>query len=200
MLTNHLLGLLYDPKAEWAVIRDRNYTTLKVFTGHTLILALIPAIAGFIGTTQIGWEIGGGDPVKLTAASGYRIAFLYYLAMLFAVSVVGTTIHWMSKTYGAEQTLPQCMVLAAYSASPLFIIGIVEVYPILWLNLLLALPALGYTTYIFYTGVPIMMNINQERGFLFSSAVLGFGLVALVAMLAVTALLWGAGLAPVFTN
>ncbi|MHC4109302.1 MAG: hypothetical protein ACYSTY_14580 [Planctomycetota bacterium] len=48
--------------------------------------------------------------------------------------------------------------------------------------------------------MPIMMEIPRERGFLFSSAMLAFGLVTLVAMLAVTVLLWGAGFAPSFTS
>ena len=70
----------------------------------------------------------------------------------------------------------------------------------LWLNLVVGLPALAFTTYIFFTGVPIMMEIPEERGFLFSSAMLAFGLVTLVSMLAVTALLWGTGFAPSFTS
>ena len=48
--------------------------------------------------------------------------------------------------------------------------------------------------------VPIMMGISEDRGFLFSSAVLGVGLVAFVAMLAITAILWGMGLEPQFTR
>jgi hypothetical protein len=45
-----------------------------------------------------------------------------------------------------------------------------------------------------------MMDISKERGFLFSSAVITFGLVALVAMLANTVMLWGMGFAPEFTR
>ena len=74
-----------------------------------------------------------------------------------------------------------------------------RVYPVLWLNMLMGLPALAYTVYLLYSGLPIMMEIPTERGFLYSSAVLAVGLVALVAMLAMTALLWGMGLQPVFT-
>ena len=70
--------------------------------------------------------------------------------------------------------------------------------PILWLNLLVGLPVLGYTVYIFYTGVPEMMEIPEERGFLFSSAVMAFGLVALVALLAISVLLWSSGFGPSF--
>ncbi|NIU11195.1 MAG: hypothetical protein GWN81_20645, partial [Phycisphaerae bacterium] len=58
----------------------------------------------------------------------------------------------------------------------------------------------AYTVYLLYSGVPIMMGISQERGFLFSSALVTFGLVAFVAMLAITVILWGFGLAPEFTQ
>jgi hypothetical protein len=70
----------------------------------------------------------------------------------------------------------------------------------LWLNLVIGIPILGYTVYLFYAGVPIMMEIPKERGFLFSSAVVAFGLVALVALLAVTVILWGMGFEPVITH
>jgi hypothetical protein len=66
--------------------------------------------------------------------------------------------------------------------------------------MLMGLPALAYTVYLLYTGLPIMMEIPTERGFLYSSAVLAVGLIALVAMLGMTALLWGMGLQPIFTN
>jgi hypothetical protein len=52
----------------------------------------------------------------------------------------------------------------------------------IWLNFVLGLPALAYMVYLLYTGVPVMMEIFEERGFLFSSAVLAvtsnYGLVA----------------------
>ena len=74
-----------------------------------------------------------------------------------------------------------------------------QLQPILWLNLLVGLPVLGYTVFLFYTGVPIMMEIPAERGFLFASAVMAFGLVALVALLVISVLLWSSGFGPSFT-
>lgn len=200
MVAGHIWGLFANPRAEWRTIHERDYSIAQCYAGHTLLLALIPAVSGFIGTTQIGWQIGAGDPVKLTTQSALVIAILYYFAMLVAVASVGWAIHWMSRTYGSEQALSQCIVLASYTATPLFLIGIMELYPIMWLNLVLGLPVLAYTIYLFYSGVPIMMEISQERGFLFSSAVLAFGLVALVALLAATVFLWGMGIGPAFTR
>jgi hypothetical protein len=106
----------------------------------------------------------------------------------------------MGQTYGAKQPLARCLVLAAYIPIPLFLVGIVQIYPVLWFNLIVGIPAATYTVFLLYTGIPVMMEIPPERGFLFSSAVLAFGLVGLVGMLAATVILWGFGLGPVFTN
>lgn len=200
MVVKHILGLFTNPKQEWVHLRDEPCTVGKCFATHTVFLAAIPAICGFIGTSQIGWQIGAGDPIKLTTSSASTIAVLYYLAMLVAVFSVGALIQWMGKTYEADRPLSTAIVLASYTATPLFLIGVFQLYPILWLNMVLGLPALAYTVYLLYTGVPIMMQISEERGFLFSSAVLAVGLVMLVGMLATTVILWGYGFEPQFTS
>lgn len=200
MFLRHLIGLLVNPRGEWRLIRDREYGVGACLGGHTLLLALIPAVSGFIGTTRIGWRIGAGGPVMLTTESAARISILYYLAMIAAAVSVGWMIRWMSQTYGSRPSFAQCLVLASYTATPLFLIGIMQLYPVLWLNMIIGLFALALTIRIFFAGVPVMMDIPEERAFLFASAVMAFGLVTLVAMLAVTVLLWGAGFAPVFTR
>jgi hypothetical protein len=200
MALSYVIKLFINPKEGWSAIHAREYSVAGILFGHTLIFALIPAVAGYFGTTRVGWQVAGGELVRLTAASAGNIAVLYYLAMLAGVGTVGWAIHWMGRTYGASQPIGQCIALASFTATPLFLIGVLQAYPVLWLNLVVGLPALAFTTYLFFTGVPIMMEIPEERGFLFSSAMLAFGLVTLVSMLAVTALLWGTGFAPSFTS
>lgn len=200
MVLQHIWGLLIRPERQWHTIRAQQCTITRCYCSHVLILAALPAIAGFIGTTQIGWQIGMREVVKLTVPSAAAIAVLSYVTILVAVFSIGWLIHWMGQTYGARQPLSQCIALAAYTATPLFLVGILWVYPVLWFNLLVGLPALAYSVYLLYVGVPIMMNVSPERGFLFSSAVLAVGLVTLVAVLAITAILWGSGFEPVFTS
>jgi hypothetical protein len=200
MLINHVLGLLLNPKAEWQSIKREEKSIIQCYLELILILALIPPFAGFYGTTEIGWQIGWEQPVKLTSASALLIAVLYYVVILIAIFVVGKAIHWMATTYGSTPSLAACVRLAAFTATPLLLIGVVQFYPVLWVNFVVGLAALAYTVYLLYTGVPIMMDISKERGFLFSSAVITFGLVALVAMLAITVMLWGMGFAPEFTR
>lgn len=200
MLLQHVWGLFAHPEEEWKAIRKENCSIGRCYCSHILFLAAIPPVAGFIGSTQIGWQIGAGPAVKLTVESALGISILYYLTILVAVFTIGKMIHWMGQTYGAKQELSQCIGLAAYTATPLLLVGVMGLYPVLWLNFIIGLPALAYTVYLLYLGVPIMMGISQDRGFLFSSAVLAVGLVALVAILAVTVVLWDAGIGPVFTH
>ena len=196
----YVANLLANPPSGWARIHADNRSVPRVFFTHTMLFALVPAVCGYIGTTRTGWQVGAGNLIKLTEGSAALMACAYYAAMLVGALSVGWVIRWMSRTYGVDQPAGQCLALASFSATPLFLVGAVQLYPVLWLNLVAGLPALALTTYLFYRGVPVMMEVTRDRGFLFATAVMGFGLVALVAMLAVTVLLWASGFAPQFTH
>ncbi len=200
MLLNHIPGLLSNPQHEWSAIRSENTSVQGLYTGYILIVAAIAPVCSLIGTTLLGWRIGAGEPVRLTFDSAFQMALAFYVAMLVATFSIGLLIHWMSQTYGGEKPLNVCLALAAYTATPLFLVGVMQLYPTLWLNFVIGLPALAYTVYLLYTGVPAMMDIPAERGFLFATSILAVGLVALVGLLAITAALWGIGVGPRFTN
>ena len=200
-MIKHIIGLFKNPVTEWQKIYEESCSNIFCYFQVVIILAAIPAISGFIGTTQIGWQIGAGPVMKLEVTNALTISIMYYFVMLVGVMSMSGSIYWMAKTYGAEQIrFSNCVALASYTPLPLFIVGIMELYPVLWLNFIIGLPALAYTVFLLYTGVPIMMNVSKERGFLFSSAVLAFGLTVFVGMLAITAILWGMGFAPAFTQ
>ncbi len=199
-MLQHVTGLMTKPLQEWEKIRDNNESVGECYLRHVLPLAAVSPVAGILGTTLVGWQIASTAPVKLTPGSAIQIGIVYYLAILFSVYVIGVMIRWMGETYGAEQPLSRCFALAAYTATPLFMVGVMQLYPVLWINFIVGLPALAYSVYLLYSGVPIMMEIPQERGFLFASAVLAVGLVALVGLLVSTVLLWSFGLGPSFTG
>lgn len=200
MVLNHVWGLLTDPEREWKAVRKEGPGVLRSYFSHVLILAAIPVIAGYFGTTRVGWQVTPREVHKLTPDSALSMAIASYVTLLVAVFVVGKLIHWMERTYGGKAELGAAMALAGYTATPLFLVGVSLAYPLLWLNLLLGLPALAYAVYLLYTGVPIMTGISKERGFLFASAVLAVGLVMFVGILAATVILWSAGIGPVVAN
>ena len=144
------MGLFTHPDQEWQEIRGEEESISHMYLTHILILAAIPAISAYIGTTQVGWVVGGGDPVKLTQASALQMTVLTYLAMLAGVAVMGAFIHWMARTYDANPSLTQCIVFAAYNATPLFIAGLAALYPHLWLGMIVGVAAISYTVYLLY--------------------------------------------------
>jgi hypothetical protein len=199
-MINHVWGLFAHPGQEWQSIRGEEETVSHMYLTHVLLLAAIPAVSGFIGATQVGWSIGSGEPVKLTQASCMQLAVMSYLAMLAGVAVMGAFIHWMARTYDANPTLTQCIVFAAYTATPLFVGGLAGLYPHIWVALTVGTAAVCYTAYLLYVGLPKFMNIPSDEGFMFSSSVLAVGLVVLVAIIATSVIVWGMGMGPVYVR
>jgi hypothetical protein len=190
MYFGHIAGILRDPKNEWDLIRDEHYSAKTVFFGQLSVLAAIPALSLFIGVTQVGWSVAGEDPVRLAFSSALGSALLFYVAIWLAVAFIGGCIYWMEKTYGGEATLDSCLVLTTVTATPLLLSGISMVIPMLWLNVLVGMAAMAYSVYLLYSGTPRIMEIPEDRAFMFSSSILTVALCTLVGMLAGSVIAW----------
>lgn len=200
MSLSHTIGLFTHPDKEWQAIRSEPESLGKLYFGHIFILALVPAVAGFYGTTQVGWQIGDGQVVRLSIGSALQLCALFYLAMLAGIYIIGKFIDFFAATYEATDTTPRGVTLAAYTATPIFLLGIIAAYPNIWVNMLVALVAIAYSVYLLYEGLPILMKIPEERGFMFASSVLTVGLVMFVGLMAVSVVIWSMGIGPVYVN
>lgn len=190
---NHVWGLFSHPDREMKVINSENETVSHHYTHHVLLMAAIPVICAFIGTTQIGWHFGEGRFVQLSMFTGFYLGVIFYALMLAGVAVMGQVIHWMARNYPQRPSLAHCMVFAGYVATPLFLSGIVALYPLVWLCALIGTAALFYTGYLLYVGIPSFLSINREEGLSFSSSTLAIGVLVLEVLLALTVILWGYG-------
>lgn len=47
------------------MIKSENETVSHHYTHHVLVMAAVPVICAFIGTTQLGWNFGDGTVIKL---------------------------------------------------------------------------------------------------------------------------------------
>ena len=190
MYFGHIAGILKDPKNEWALIEEEHYSAKTVFLTQISILAAIPAIALYIGVTQVGWSVAGQEPVRLASSSALGSAVLFYFAMWGAVAFIAACMHWMEETYGGEVSLDECLVLTTVTATPPFLSGISFLLPILWLNVAVAGAALVYSVYLLYSGTSRVMKIDEDRAFMFASSVLTVALCTLVGMLAASVIAW----------
>lgn len=192
MILNHIWGLYAHPKEEWHTIEKR-HESLMYSLAHILIVALIPAICAYYATAHLGWSVGARDPIKLPEANAMMLAGAMYAGLIAGVFALAYLIQWMAVTFDAKPDFTQALELAAYTATPLLMVGIAALYPVLWFVTLAGLVALTYSVYLLYAGVPIMMNIPEEKGFIYSSSVVTCGLVLLVTLMAISAVLFGMG-------
>lgn len=199
MISNPV-GFLIHAHTQWEQVGDLREISLAPRLLYPILMALGPSIAWYYGSTQVGWAIGDGEVIKLTRESALMLVTALYFAMLTALGVVGYFIHWMAHTYGCESSTIKGIVVAGYTATPLFIAGLCGFYPIFWFDLLLGIFALSWSVYLLYVGIPTVMHIPEERGFLYSTAILGICMVIFMGMMGATVILWDMGAAPVFTD
>ena len=192
MLT-HVWGLMAHPNREWKQIKQERETITHLYAHHVLLLAAIPVICSYIGTTQVGWSLGGGTGIKLSYLDALGAGIAFYLVILAAVYIVGKTIRYSAKRFPKTPSQSQCIIFAGYVATPMFLSGIVAIYPIIWLCLLAGVIGLCYTAYLLYLGIPSFLDISEKEGFVVSSTTLAVGVLVLEGLLGMTVLLWGYG-------
>lgn len=197
MILNHIWGLYAHPKDEWQTIEKR-HESLMYSLMHILVVSLIPAICGYYAAAHIGWTIGVGDPIKISQSSAQLMAAAMYCALVVGVFALAYLIQWMAKTFDSKPSFVQSLELAAYTATPMLMVGVAALFPVLWFVTLAGLGAVCYSVYLLYSGVPIMMNIPEDKGFIYSSSVVTCGLVLLVGIMAFSAVMWTLGFGPEF--
>ncbi len=194
------LAFLVNPKAQWQNVAQMPANQFNVIILYPILCAIVPAIAWYFGTTQAGWTVGDSEIIKLTEASAFRIVCAFYGAMVISIFAIGYSIHWMSLTYGCETSISKGIVISGLTATPLFLAGLLGFFPLLWLDLIVGTVAACWSVYLLYIGVPIVMGIPEEKGFLYSSAIMAVCLVLLICILVATVILWDMGFMPVFTD
>jgi Yip1 domain len=196
----HSIEIFTDPIAAWRDIASTQSTLLRRFVTHTVPWALVPAVCWYFGVTEVGWQIGHEPKQKMTADSAMFICALFYFAMLAGVLILGFMVHWMAETYAAvESNVAKGVTIVTYTATPFFLAGILGLYPSLWIDICVGSAVAAYCIYLLYVGVPIVMGVPPERGFLFASALVAVALVSVVALMGATAILWDFGVEPVYT-
>ena len=80
--------------------------------------------------------------------------------------------------------------------APLALASVSHLFPHVFFNVLVMIPAVIWSMTLLYRGLPVVLHIPAERGMLMASALVGWLLVAAVSLLGLSAGLWTAGLGP----
>ena len=163
---------------------------------YLLILLILPPVFSVIGGTSFGWYLGASEPIVLTMAQSVTISILYFVALCFGFFSTVFIAHWMGQTYGVDAPIQVYLAFFTVVCAPLLIASVAHLFPHVFFNVVVMIPALIWSLLRLYTGLPVALNIPTERGMLMSSALVGWLLVAAVSLLGLSAALWTIGLGP----
>ena len=157
-IINRVKQILVSPKTEWQTIEVENAPHIKVFTTYVVPLAIIPAIAAFIGYGLIGYSVLGVHVSNM--GWGLRQAIVQYITMLGGTYITAFVIDALATNFGARKDFDRAFSLVAYAYTPMFVAGIFYILPSLsWLASLAGL----YGLYLLYIGLQPMMKAPAEK-------------------------------------
>ncbi|MCK4835589.1 MAG: hypothetical protein KAT17_03090 [Candidatus Aminicenantes bacterium] len=94
------IAILTKPNDEWKVIKGESATIQDLFLKYAILLAAIPAVAGFLG-----WIIIGRSFLGITIRAPFGRGFLWllftYIFSLVGVYLLGLIIDVLAPTFGA---------------------------------------------------------------------------------------------------
>ena len=153
-LVDRVKNIIISPSTEWARIDAEPATVASLFTGYAMILAAIGPVASLIGLALVGFPMG-------YAIANAVVSYIVALAVVFVVSLI---IDALAPSFGGTKNQVQATKVAVYSATPVWLVGILAVIPQLFLLMgLLALVALAYGVYLMFLGLPRLMRVAADK-------------------------------------
>jgi hypothetical protein len=166
-------GILLTPKTEWGVIDTESTTVRSLYTGYIMPLAAIPAIAGFIGMTLLGYNVLG-TTFRYSMSAGIQQALLMYVLSLVGTYVLALIINALAPNFGGQKNQIQALKVAAYSSTASWVVGIFAILPALAVLSVLGL----YSLYLLFLGLPRLMKAPEEKAMPYTVVVI-IGAIAL---------------------
>lgn len=176
-LIERVKNIILNPDREWPVIEREPADARGLLIGYVAVLAAIPAVAGFIGTSLVGVSVSAGT-FRVPFVMGLLNAAISYAFSFVLVYVVALIINWLAPVFRAMRSFPHALKLSAYSFTPSWLAGIFLLIPGLRFLTILGL----YGLYLLWTGLPPLMDAARDRSLLYAAAVVFAALIVTVGL------------------
>jgi Yip1 domain len=174
-------GILFAPETEWAAIEHEPGTPAHLFPSYVVYLAVIPPLAGFIGSSIIGVSAGAGTiRVPLFAGLlGLVMAYALSFAIVYAVAII---VDQLAPRFGGQKDFGNALKVTVYAFTPYWVFGICQLIP--------GLRFVGYVgalvgIYLLWLGLPRLMKATPDKLIPYvaattACAVVGLGFITLI--------------------
>jgi hypothetical protein len=158
-IIKRVVAIITKPNDEWENIKNESMTIADMFVKYAIILAAIPAVAGFLGNMLIGRSIVGFT-IRVPFFRSFAWAIVMYVLSLVGVYVLALIIDALATSFGSQKDLVQSMKVAVFSSTAVWVAGILFIIPALSI---LVMIASIYTLYLLYLGIKIVKNPPQDK-------------------------------------
>lgn len=184
-LVQRAKNIIISPKTEWEVVANEEPNIQQILMGYVFPMALIPTIA-----TIIGW--GAIGILGFTSFTyGIAMGLVQLINAFLSVIIAGFVIDALASSFGSTKNLGRAVQLVAYSMTPIWIAGILNLLPaISWLPFLLGLYAIA----LIYQGLSPLMKTPEDK----KAVYLVISIVVLIAVYWIISLILSAILLAIF--
>jgi hypothetical protein len=173
-LVERAKNIILTPAKEWEVIKGENLTIADIFTKYAMILAAIPAVAGFIGYSLIGVSYGFGT-FRVPVGTALVWAILQYILSLAGIFIVAFIMDALAPTFGCAKNMVAAVKIVAFSYTAAWVAGVFNIIPAL--GILVGIASL-YSLYLLYLGMKIVKEVPADK-------LVGYFVVTLIATVVV---------------
>jgi len=158
-LVERAKNILLTPAKEWDVIKGEQLTIMDMFTKYAMILAAIPAIAGFIGYSVIGISYGFGT-FRVPIGTALVWAILQYILSLGGVFLIAFIMDALAPTFGCTKNLVAAVKIVVFSYTATWVAGILNIIPSL--GILVGLASI-YSLFLMYMGMQKIKEVPKDK-------------------------------------
>lgn len=166
-LLERVKALLLTPRTEWSVIEREPADLAHLFANYVGYLAVIPAVAGFVGGSLVGVSVGGMGTVRTGFFSGLMFAVFSYLMTFVGVYVVALLIDVLAPRFGGQKNFANALRVSSYFPTPFWLAGIFSILP--GLSFLGVLGLYGF--YLLWLGLPALMKAPHDKAAGYTAAI-----------------------------
>jgi hypothetical protein len=153
-------AICLSPASEWTTIEGERAEAPALIIGYVLPLAGVAAVAQLIGLSVVGQSFGLLGTYRMPFTTGLELAIASLLFAVVGVVVLSFIIDALAPTFGAEKSRERAIKVAVYSATPVWVAGVLQIVPALGVVVLLGSL---YALYLLYLGLPRLMKCPAEK-------------------------------------
>jgi hypothetical protein len=158
-LVERAKNIMFNPKQEWEVVKAESVSTQELYTQYAIILAAIPAVAGFLGYVLFGYPWAFGS-IKIPVGSVLTWAILTYIQMLASVFIMSFIVDALAPSFGSTKDIVASTKVVIFSFTPAWVAGIFNIVPAL--GFIAALAGI-YGLVLMYMGLQRVKDVPQDK-------------------------------------